>query len=232
EVCYWPNVGYGQFGPKITMDQSPLFDGPDGFEPARLRFADIDGTGVSDIIYLARDGVRLYFNQSGNAWSAPVVLSAFPQVDELSAVQAIDLLGNGTACLVWMSSLPGDTRRSMRYVDLMGGDKPHLLIRSRNNLGAETRIVYAPATKFYLADRAAGNPWVTRLPFPVQVIERVETFDHVSRNCFVTRYTYHHGHFDGIEREFRGFGRVDQLDTEELGVLTTSGKCPDAVNLD
>src|SRR6185295_3221472 len=31
---------------------------------------------------------------------------------------------------------------------------------------------------------------------------------------FATRYSYHHGHFDGIEREFRGFGRVEQFDTE------------------
>ena len=26
---------------------------------------------------------------------------------------------------------------------------------------------------------------------------------------------YHHGYFDGVEREFRGFGLVEQLDTEE-----------------
>ena len=51
-----------------------------------------------------------------------------------------DLLGNGTACLVWSSPLPGDARRPMRYVDLMGGQKPHLLVKTVNNLGAETRV--------------------------------------------------------------------------------------------
>ena len=119
----------------------------------------------------------------------------------------------------------------MRYVDLMGS-KPHLLIGSRNNLGAETKVSYAPSTRFYLDDRAAGQPWVTRLPFPVHVVERVETYDWVSRNRFVTRYSYHHGYYDGIEREFRGFGRVDQYDTEELGVLSESGAIPDAANID
>ena len=54
----------------------------------------------------------------------------------------------------------------MRYVDLMGGLKPHLMIGSRNNLGAETRVQYAASTKFYLEDKAAGRPWVTRLPVP------------------------------------------------------------------
>jgi len=232
EVCYWPNMGYGRFGKKITMDASPWFDSPDLFDQRRIRLADIDGSGVTDIIYITREGVRLYFNQSGNRWSAPRTLPVFPHVDDFAQVQAIDLLGNGTACLVWTSALPGDARHSMRYVDLMGGQKPHLLIGSRNNLGAESCMFYAPSTKFYLTDRASGRPWLTRLPFPVHVVERVETYDRVSRNRFVSRYTYHHGFYDGIEREFRGFGRVDQYDTEELGALSQSGVFPDATNTD
>ena len=66
EVCYWPNLGYGRFGAKVTMDNAPWFDHPDQFDQRRVRLADIDGSGTTDIIYLHRDGVRLYFNQSGN----------------------------------------------------------------------------------------------------------------------------------------------------------------------
>jgi hypothetical protein len=51
----------------------------------------------------------------------------------------------------------------MRYIDLMGGQKPHLLVGVTNNLGAETVIQYAPSTKFYVADKLASTPWVTRL---------------------------------------------------------------------
>ncbi len=98
----------------------------------------------------------------------------------------------------------------------MGGVKPHLMTGTRNNLGAETRVTYAPSTRFYLADEQAGRPWVTRLPFPVQVVERVETIDWIGRNRLVSRYAYHHGYFDGYEREFRGFGMVEQWDTEEF----------------
>jgi RHS repeat-associated protein len=231
-VCYWPNIGYGNFGPKIAMDNAPWFEAQDLFDPRRIRLADIDGSGTADIIYLASESVQLHFNQGGNSFSAPQALAAFPRSDNLATVQAMDLLGNGTACLVWMSSLPNDVSRSMRYVDLMGGQKPHLLISSINNLGAETHVRYAPSTKFYLSDREAGTPWQTKLPFPVQVVERVDTYDRISRNRFVTRYAYHHGYYDGIEREFRGFGMVEQQDTEELGALTQSGAFPDATNID
>jgi RHS repeat-associated protein len=231
EVCYWPNLGYGRFGPKVTMDNAPWFDTPDLFDQRRLRLADVDGSGVTDIIYIAGDGARLYFNQSGATWSAPRKLKDFPPVDNVASITTADLLGNGTACLVWSSPLPGEARRQMRYIDLMGGQKPHLLIGVKNNLGAETRIHYAPSAKFYLQDKYDGKPWITRLPFPVQVVELVETFDHISDNRFVTRYSYHHGYFDGTEREFRGFGMVEQLDTEEFATLTAGGTAP-AANLD
>jgi hypothetical protein len=70
EACYWPNLGYGRFGGKVDMDNAPWFEPPDLFDGKRLRLADIDGSGTTDIIYLARDGVQVYFNQSGNSWSA------------------------------------------------------------------------------------------------------------------------------------------------------------------
>jgi RHS repeat-associated protein len=225
EVCYWPNLGYGRFGAKVTMDNAPWFDNPDQFDHKRVRLADIDGSGTTDIIYLHRDGVRLYFNQSGNSWSKPQQLKVFPRIDEVVSIVPIDLLGNGTACLVWSSPLAGDARRQMRYVDLMGGTKPHLLVKTVNNLGAETRVRYAPSTKFYLLDKRDGRPWITRLSFPVHVVEKVMTYDHISRNRFVTRYAYHHGYFDGEEREFRGFGMVEQWDTEEFAALA-SGNVP------
>jgi RHS repeat-associated protein len=231
EVCYWPNLGYGRFGAKVSMDNAPRFDSPDQFDQRRVRLADIDGSGTTDIIYLHRQGVRIYFNQSGNRWSDARHLKVFPRVDHLSSVATADLLGNGTACLVWSSPLPGDARRPIRYVDLMGGQKPHLLIRSTNNLGAETHVGYTSSTKFYLADKRAGRPWRTRLPFPVHVVERVTTFDRISGNRFVASYQYHDGHFDGVEREFRGFGLVEQKDTEEFAIFAADAQ-PRCTNAD
>jgi RHS repeat-associated protein len=231
EVCYWPNLGYGHFGGKVTMDHSPWFDVPDQFEQRRIRLADIDGSGTTDIFYLHRDGVKAYFNRSGNAWSDPVTLRQLPGVENVSSYQALDLLGNGTACLVWSSQLPSNARRPMKYLRLMD-EKPHLLTSVVNNLGAETRVKYAASTKFYLQDTEAGTPWITHLPFPVHVVERVESFDYISRNRFTASYMYHHGFFDGVEREFRGFGMVEQMDTEEFAALSSSDFFPKGDNTD
>ncbi len=231
EVSYWPNLGYGGFGAKVAMDGAPWFDTPDQFDPRRIRLADIDGSGVTDIIYLGRDGTRFWLNQAGNGWSPVHQLAALPPVDNVATVAAVDLLGTGTTCLVWSSPLPGDARAPMQYINLMAGGKPHLLVNLQNNLGAETRVRYAPSTHFYLRDKHDGNPWVTRLPFPVHVVERMETYDHISRNRFVTRYAYHHGYFDGEEREFRGFGMVEQWDTEEFAALSESAGLPTGENL-
>jgi RHS repeat-associated protein len=215
EACYWPNIGYGHFGSKVSMDRAPRFEAEESFDPRRIRLADVDGTGTADILYIGDDGVRVWFNQSGNAWSAVNLIAIFPSADLPSSVQVMDLLGTGTACLVWSSPLPG-ARTPLLYVDLMSGRKPHLMTAMRNNLGAETRIAYAPSTQFYVGDAVAGRPWATRLAFPVQVVTRCETIDWIGRNRQVARYAYHHGYFDGFEREFRGFGMVEQRDTEEF----------------
>lgn len=219
EVCYWPNLGYGRFGAKVTMDDAPWFDSPDQFDAQRIRLADIDGSGTNDIIYLHRDGVRIYFNQSGNRWTGARRLRVVPPVDGLTSVTTADLLGNGTACLVWSSPLPGHAARPLRYVDLMGSNKPHLLIRARDSLGLTTELTYAPSTKFYLEDKRAGTPWITKLPFTVHCLETVTVVDRWRGTRFSTSYSYHHGCFDGHEREFRGFGRIEQVDSEHYGTF-------------
>ncbi len=232
EVCYWPNTGFGRFGAKVTMDRCPWLDQPDHFDQRRVRLADVDGSGTADLVYLHPDGTRVYLNQSGNGYSDPHTLPhGFPRLDSLANVMVADLLGRGTACLVWSSPLPGDSGRQLRYIDLMAAGKPYLLTEMVNNLGAETQVSYAPSTQFYLADQAAGRPWITRLPFPVQVVERIATIDRINRNRFTTRRAYHHGYFDGFEREFLGFGMVETWDTEELAVLEADRTSGDFANL-
>ena len=214
DICYWPNLGYGRFGAKVSMANAPRFAEPDQFDPRRIRLADVDGYGTTDVLYLGADGIDVYLNESGNSWSEPRRL---PHIStSMTNISVVDILGRGTACVVISSSLPGDSRRSLRYVDLMRGIKPHLLISVANNFGSLTTLEYASSTEFYLADKRAGRPWITKLPFPVHVVRRVETHDLVSHHRYATTRTYHHGYFDGVEREFRGFGCIEQLDADEI----------------
>jgi RHS repeat-associated protein len=215
EVCYWPNLGYGRFGNKVTMDHAPQFAASEQFDPRYLHLADVTGTGASDILYLDGRQALVWLNLSGNAWSAPLTI-ALPETVLPNRFSAVDLLGHGTACLVWSSPLPANQYSPLRYVDLLGGKKPHLLMGLSNGVGKETTLTYRSSTQFYLDDRRARTPWKTKLPFPVQCLSRVETREQVTNTLLVQEYSYHHGYYDHAEREFRGFGRVDRTDTESF----------------
>ena len=214
-VDYWPSRGHGRFGRKIGMAGAPVFDRPDRFRADRIRVGDVDGSGTTDLLYVRDDGAHLWRNQAGNSFAAPVRVD-IPPTGALASVQLADILGKGTAALVWSTDQPHRRGTHIAYVDLMSAGKPYLMLSAKNNLGGETRVEYAPSTKFYLQDRAAGRPWNTRLPFPTHVIERVEVRDHVTGHTYVQKYRYRHGYFDGPEREFRGFGMVETEDTESF----------------
>jgi hypothetical protein len=221
DICYWPNMGYGRFGAMVAMDNAPIFDNADAFSFRRLVLGDIDGSGTTDLIYLHDNTATIYYNLAGNAWSDPLdVESLAPVLDSFTTVAAVDLLGSGTMCLVWSLSHPtAAPGRSIRYVDLSGGQKPHLLNKVTTNMGMETRFIYRPSTAYYLDDLSAGTPWATRLPYPQHCIDRVITYDRVSKVSFSQRYRYHHGYYDSVEREFRGFGMVEHWDTEQFEAL-------------
>lgn len=215
DVCYWPNLGYGKFGSKVAMDNAPVFDSPGSFNPSYLRLADIDGSGTSDIIYLGKNKFTCWKNLSGNRFcKTPFEIESFPEIHSHSKITVTDLLGNGVACIVWSSPLSKDTNAPLKYIDLMNGQKPHIMVRYSNNMGKEVALEYTPSTKFYLEDKRAGKPWITKLHFPVHCISKTITEDKISGYRFVSEYKYHHGYFDHAEKEFRGFGMVEQTDSE------------------
>ena len=214
EICYWPNKGFGNFGAKVNMSNAPVFDLQDAFNPAYLHLADVSGTGATDILYLGQDRFRAWINLSGNAWSPAWEIDPFPGTETQNQVAVADLLGNGTACIIWSSPLPQNADTPLRYIDLMGGNKPYLLNSYVNNLGKQVDIEYKSSSFYYLADKLAGTPWITRLPFPIQCLSKTTITDQVTGASFSNQYTYHHGYYDHPEREFRGFGRVEQTDTE------------------
>jgi RHS repeat-associated protein len=211
-IDYWSNLGYGKFGKRITMSNSPKLER--NFDPKRLFLVDLDGSGCADLVYVDFDKVHFWFNQSGNSWSDQQVIHGTPVVTDVDSIQFADFYGTGTSALVWSYDYNRYPGGNIKVLDFSGGVKPYLLTEMSNNMGATTCVRYAPSTKLFLDSEQNGGKWATKLPFPVQVVEKVETIDHVSKTKLVTSYKYHHGYFDGREREFRGFGRVDRIDTE------------------
>ena len=207
-VRYRPNLGRGRYGEQIVMGGAPEFGA--GFDAARLRLADLTGTGTSDLVYLGAVGVNVWHNESGVRWSGPVSLGALPRVRNLDDIQVLDLMGAGTPCLVWLSSGLGQAC----YLDLAASGPARQLTAIVNNLGATTTISYASSAAMRLADRRLGRPWATQSSGAVSVVERVELVDAVADTITATRYHYRDGYFDTDERESRGFGQVDSYDAD------------------
>ncbi|NUP11205.1 MAG: toxin, partial [Polyangiaceae bacterium] len=211
-VAYWPNLGHGRFGAQIVMDDSPQIDAPHLFHPSRVRLADLDGTGTADLVYFDTGGMHVWPNLSGNAFGTKLTNECFPVPEGLPTLAIIDLHGVGMSTFAWAPKR--GTTEPVRHTSPFGKKKPFLLQSMENGMGLEVRFEYASSTKFYLADREAGRPWATKLPFPVQVLTKVESYDAISKTRLVSKYAYHHGHYDTLEREFRGFGMVEQVDAE------------------
>ncbi|MBL4648031.1 MAG: hypothetical protein JKY13_03640 [Gammaproteobacteria bacterium] len=203
----WPNLGYGQFGDKITLANAPYIEG--GFDIRHLFLADIDGTGATDVIYFHADHFDVYLNQCGNGFSEPIRFpfpNALYAYDDTVQIHFADILGRGSACLVMTHNGP---QPAHYCYDFCPDGKPYLLTTLNNNSGTMTQVDYTSSVDFYLADRAAGNPWVTKAPFPITVVSAVSDKDLITQASVTQRYAYHHGYYDGLDKAFRGFGRVD-----------------------
>jgi len=95
----WPDLGYGQFGPKIGLDNAPQFG--DSFNPARLFLADIDGTKTTDLIDVQANKVDIFFNQSGNRFDHAISIPLPEAYSDLDQISFGDVLGNRTSCLIF-----------------------------------------------------------------------------------------------------------------------------------
>src|SRR5690554_6171167 len=218
EVCYWPHLGYGKFGAKVSMLHAPYFQAADKYNPQYLSLADIRGTGTADLIYIGKENTKIWLNQAGNGFSEAVIVPPMPGTDAYSKIAVLDFLGNGTSCLVWSSPLPHHSASPIRYMDLLGGKKPYLLKTFQNGMGKEICLEYKSSTHYYLEDKKQGIYWATKLPFPVHCVHKVITHDIVSETTYCQTYSYRHGYYDAAEREFRGFGYVETLDTDRATV--------------
>lgn len=229
----WPNLGYGQFGEKVTFANAPLLG--DDFDASQLFLADIDGSGTTDLAYVYPDRVELFLNQSGNSFSDAVVVYLPELFGSLDKISFTDILGNGTACLVFTKIAPVPRHYYYNFSgestlpdgSLKQSLKPYLLNKTDNNMGLVSYINYCSSTKFLLEDKLTGKPWITKLPFPVQLVEETIIYESFSQSRYVTRYKYHDGYYDPDQKQFMGFGYVESWDTETFEAFQASYSNPD-----
>ena len=211
--------GPWSMGPTRHHEKQPRLPGRHsrargGFDPKRVLFGDLDGDGLDDILYIEPNRLTFWINRGGERWSDPSSSHSTPPLTDVNAVRLADMLGTGTAGVLWTFDQTAGAASNFQFLDLTGGMKPYLLEQMDNHMGAVTASSTPPRRNSTWTDfDKPETRWKTPLPFPVQVVERVEVIDALSGGKLTTEYRYHHGYWDGAEREFRGFGRSSSSST-------------------
>ena len=215
---WWPHYGNGRFGDRITLSIQP----PVGvrFDPGRLFLSDINGDGVADLVYVESDSVRLWVNQSGRALVSAGEIAYTPAATATNVLLA-DMFGTGTLGLVWSYPRSGIHDRNYKYLDFTGGHRPYLLESIEDGTGLTTEVEYRPSTEHSQLAARERRPWRSTLPFPVQTVSRITARDAVTGTVTTQSIRYFDGSFDGLSREFRGFGRAEVLEEGGPGVPST-----------
>ncbi|MCP4111453.1 MAG: hypothetical protein GY749_38985 [Desulfobacteraceae bacterium] len=211
KTYYLPGSGYGNFEDAVNMIDSP--DLPyDVIEEGNIFLMDANSDGLSDLVRVMSGMVFLWLNKGNNQFSSVYEISGTPSFKFSSpTLRQADMDGDGCRDLLISMSNVSATER-YQYIDFSQGTHPNLLKQIDNGLGMTTDIEYKSSTEYYLEARDAGNPWETEIPFPVQVVSKKIITDKNSKQQYVIEYIYRDGYYDGDEKEFRGFARVDQME--------------------
>jgi len=219
DIRYWPGRGDGTFGTGplgcaggsfstnsfVQMEDSPWYTDPDN---SGLRLNDVNGDGTADLVQIRFKNADIWYNVDGNGWQDRRILNNTPASPSYQQrVRLVDMNGSGTADILWGDGL------AYKYVDLSGGTRPWLLNRVENGLGKATEVSYTTSTAEMLDAREANNDWSERCPTVLHMVERVTVRDNLGTvgrpdGEYVTEYTYRDPHFDGVQREFRGFAET------------------------
>jgi RHS repeat-associated protein len=216
-VTYWPYLGRGRWAAPVRMANSP--DLPFDLRPERLFVSDVDGDGCADLIYLDLDRVLYWINQGGNGFAPGREIKYVP-TGQITQARIADMRGSAAPGLLWSASAPFGREAAYYYLDFGGDSKPYLLSRVDNGVGAVMEIHFTTSAREAAADALMGNPWSTQLPVVIPVVASTITTNAPTGRITTKAYHYHDGRFDGVLREFAGFGRVDQDDIGDASIPT------------
>jgi hypothetical protein len=217
DIRYWPGRGNGFWGTgdrddcvantfgqdrDIAMTSSPQFGEVEG---SSLLLDDVTGDGLPDLVEVRNTDVDIYINVDGVTWTTRhVIRNSPPHPASSNRVRLVDVNGSGTRDVLW-----GDGR-NYQYMDLSGGEHPWLLSRFSNGLGKTTDLAYSTSTKQMLSAELEGQPWQSKAPSPMVVVESSVESDNLTAlgrapTVYRTEFKYRDPVYDGRQREFRGF---------------------------
>ncbi|HKX61981.1 MAG TPA: toxin TcdB middle/N-terminal domain-containing protein, partial [Verrucomicrobiae bacterium] len=215
ELIVTAGLGHGTFAAPMTVVLAGFTLDSEQLEKATLQ--DVTGDGLVDLVVeRAAPGELWYWLNLGNySLSARRKITGLPaNFAQSTAIRWADLNGNGTLDMIYADSSSTPRLRTLDLGRLLGCvPRAHLLTTIDNGLGREIGLSYATSTAFALADAAAGRPWPYSMPFPVTVVASATIRDWRGQ-AYISQFQYHDGYYDAAEREFRGFGCVEQI---ELG---------------
>lgn len=218
EIRCWPNLGHGRFGKGRKISALPF--SYEQFDSSLVRLADLDGSGAVSLIYLKSDAFDIYLNRGGNGLEQTPISVPWPdgvRYDRFSQVSFADLQGLGCASLIL--TVTHMEPQHWRY-DFVSA-KPYLLTSSNNNMGCSASVVYRSSAQEWLDEKhrllTLKRLPVCHLPFSVAVVKKQQQLDEITGNCLTQLFTWCEGFYDCVEREFRGFGLLQQADSESAG---------------
>ncbi|WP_300635153.1 SpvB/TcaC N-terminal domain-containing protein [Pseudomonas sp.] len=215
EVKCWPNLGRGRFAQGFVLATLPLRE--QAFNAAHVLLVDLNGGGAADLLYLSATHLSIFLNKGGNGFETQAIKVPWPegvQYDDHCQVSVIDVLGLGCPSLILTAA--HQTPVHWRY-DFFS-QKPWLLTRTYNNMGAQASITYRSSAQEWLDEKrelhATGQPAISQLPFALLLVSQQTQRDEITGNQLTQRVSYRQAYYDRVDREFRGFGLLLQTDTD------------------
>lgn len=217
-IIFWPSEGFGHFddssngylmsgGPDDSWDYDDL---------KNMDMRDLNGDGLEDLYIIQGAQFFYWLNINGHQFDDQSTIAIknnkgdpLQYNSDNATYRILDIDGDGMNDILFYARNSGSEEIPVgfHYMKIFSSLKPNLLNHVFDGLGKTTTIEYSSSVEDMVRDKTGGDPWPSRIPFPVTVVRSIKEFDGIKNYCM--EFAYHDGHYDGDEKEFRGFSSTE-----------------------